>query len=79
MSAIGYIHEIEGLIARQRKLEARITELEAANERLRAFIADAVDTLEAMDLHVDNPLYDRLRVVVDEQRIGVSDALDAPG
>ncbi len=30
------------------------------NERLRAAIEDAIETLEAMDLHVDNPLYNRL-------------------
>jgi hypothetical protein len=29
-------------------------------ERLRAAVEDAIDTLEAMGLHVDNPLYDRL-------------------
>lgn len=34
-------------------------------DRFHAGIEDAVDTLEAMDLHVDNPLYDRLRVILD--------------
>ncbi len=35
----------------------------AANviERLYAAVEDTVDTLESMDLHIDNPLYDRLR------------------
>lgn len=33
--------------------------------RLRAALEDAVDTLESMDLHVDNPLYDRLRAALE--------------
>lgn len=42
--------------------------LDAADEieRMRAAIEDAVETLEAMDLHTDNPLYDRLRAVVEQ-------------
>jgi hypothetical protein len=31
------------------------------NKVLRAAVEDAVETLEAMDLHLDNPLYERLR------------------
>jgi hypothetical protein len=33
--------------------------------RLRAGLEDAVDTLEAMDMHTDNALYDRLRAVLE--------------
>lgn len=36
-------------------------------ERLRALIEDTVETLEAMGLHVDNPLYNRLRAALDGQ------------
>jgi hypothetical protein len=35
-------------------------------KRLHAAIEDAVETLEAMDLHVDNPLYDRLRTALEQ-------------
>lgn len=28
-------------------------------------LEDAVDTLEAMDLHIDNPLYERLRKILE--------------
>ena len=28
-------------------------------ERLKAGLEDVVETLESMDLHIDNPLYDR--------------------
>ncbi len=36
---------------------------EAADEieRLRALVEETIETLEAMNLHVDNPLYVRLR------------------
>lgn len=34
--------------------------LTGENARLREVIEDAIDTLEAMDLHTDNPLYVRL-------------------
>lgn len=34
-------------------------------EQLEAALEDAVDTLEAMDLHIDNPLYARLRKVLE--------------
>lgn len=34
-------------------------------ERRDEVIEDAVETLEAMDLHVDNPLYDRLRAILE--------------
>lgn len=37
-------------------------------ERLRATIEDAIDTLEAMDLHADNPLYDRLVAALNDQQ-----------
>lgn len=40
-------------------------ELKAENDRLRALIEDTVETLEAMDLHTNNPLYDRLRAAVE--------------
>lgn len=43
----------EHLILDWQKVEAEI-------ERLRAVVEDAIETLEAMDLHVDNPLYVRL-------------------
>lgn len=33
--------------------------------RLRAAIEDAIETLESMGLHVDNPLYDRLRAALE--------------
>lgn len=36
-------------------------------ERLRAALSDTVETLEAMDLHVDNPLYDRLRRALEQK------------
>ena len=34
-------------------------------QRLRVGLEDAVNTLEAMDLHVDNPLYERLRKILE--------------
>lgn len=34
-------------------------------DRLRAAIEDAIDTLEAMDMHIDNPLYARLRATLE--------------
>lgn len=34
-------------------------------DALKSIIEDAVETMEAMDLHVDNPLYERLRSVID--------------
>lgn len=34
-------------------------------KRLRRGLEDAVDTLEAMDLHIDNPLYERLRKILE--------------
>ena len=37
---------------------------EAEISRLREAVEDAIDTLEAMDLHTDNPLYSRLRAVM---------------
>ena len=40
--------------------ENEIGHLRAENERLRKAIEDAINTLEAMDLHVCNPLYERL-------------------
>lgn len=36
-------------------------------ERLRGVIEDAIETLEAMDLHVDNPLYERLCAALHQQ------------
>lgn len=42
-----------------------VAERDATIESLRASIEDAVETLEAMDLHVENPLYDRLRAAVE--------------
>lgn len=30
-------------------------------DKLFDAVEDAIDTLEAMDLHIDNPLYERLR------------------
>ena len=33
--------------------------------RLRNAIEDAIDTLEAMNLHIDNPLYARLRAAIE--------------
>jgi hypothetical protein len=36
--------------------------------RAIAGLEDAVDTLEAMDLHVDNPLYMRLTAILDQLR-----------
>lgn len=38
----------------------KIKRLTAENERLLAAVEDAIDALEAMDLHIDNPLYERL-------------------
>jgi hypothetical protein len=35
-------------------------------EQFRAALEDVVETLEAMDLHVDNPLYERTRKVLEE-------------
>ena len=34
-------------------------------DKLKAAVEDAVETLEAMDLHTSNPLYDRLRAVLE--------------
>lgn len=44
--------------------------LEAENERLRAAVEDAVETLEAMDMHIDNPLYARLRDALEQSGPG---------
>lgn len=38
----------------------RIRDQDAEIERLREAIEDAINTLESMSLHTDNPLYDRL-------------------
>ena len=35
-------------------------DLIAEIKRLRALVEDAINTMESMDLHVDNPLYERL-------------------
>jgi hypothetical protein len=40
-------------------------ELRADVERLTAAVEDAVETLEAMGLHYDNPLYQRLRAALE--------------
>jgi hypothetical protein len=34
--------------------------------KLREAVEDAIDTLEAMSLHVDNPLYERLKRALGE-------------
>lgn len=52
-------------LAKEQGQEIQITRdrdeaLESQIERLRGVIEDAIETLEAMDLHVDNPLYERL-------------------
>lgn len=39
------------------------------NKVYRAAIEDAIETLEAMDLHLDNPLYDRLRNAIEGQAV----------
>jgi hypothetical protein len=38
----------------------------AERDRLHEALEDVVDTLEAMDLHIDNPLYDRVRAVIEQ-------------
>ena len=43
------------------------TSQQAEIERLRAALEDAIDTLEAMDLHIDNPLYGRLCVILEKR------------
>lgn len=43
-------------------------QLRAEIARLRSFLEDAVDTMEAMNFHVDNPLYDRLREALEVER-----------
>lgn len=42
-------------------------EAEARESETLSYIEDAVETLEAMDLHIDNPLYDRLRAFLEEK------------
>jgi len=37
----------------------------AENKRLRSALEDAVETLESMDLHIRNPLYERLRTILE--------------
>lgn len=46
---------------------AKLAFIRAADEieNLEALVEDAVETLEAMDLHTNNPLYDRLRAAVE--------------
>ncbi len=44
---------------------ANPTKAAAEIAKLREALEDAVDTLEAMDVHIDNPLYDRLRAVLE--------------
>jgi hypothetical protein len=41
-------------------------------EQLRDSLEDAINTLEAMDLHIDNPLYDRMRAVL--ERVALSNS-----
>lgn len=43
-----------------------IREARETIERLRAAVEDAVETLEAMDMHIDNPLYARLRGALEQ-------------
>lgn len=43
-----------------------LAKLTVENERLRATLEDAVETLESMDMHVDNPLYERLRDALEQ-------------
>ncbi len=40
-------------------------EAEAETKRLRDGLEDVVHTLEAMDMHVDNDLYDRTRAILE--------------
>lgn len=47
--------------------QARNAAYEADIEQLRVAVEDAIDTLEAMNLHVDNPLYERLRGVLEQE------------
>jgi hypothetical protein len=47
--------------ARLIKSESALEAAQARNAELEGAIEDAIDTLEAMDMHVSNPLYDRLR------------------
>lgn len=44
--------------------------LVADRDALRAAVEDAVDTMESMDLHIDNPLYDRLRDILQQETTG---------
>ncbi len=38
----------------------------AQRNSLRTALEDAVETLEAMDLHIENPLYQRLRTALEQ-------------
>lgn len=42
--------------------------LAAERNDLRKVVADAIETLESMDLHDDNPLYERLRAALEGRR-----------
>jgi hypothetical protein len=35
-------------------------------EELRAALEDVVETLEAMYMHINNPLYDKLRAILEK-------------
>lgn len=54
------------LVERLRSYGPNTLEWKAAIEieQLEAALEDAIETLEAMDFHVDNPLYERLRAAL---------------
>lgn len=41
-------------------------------ERLRGTIEDAIDKMESMGLHIDNPLYNWLRASIEPGEIGLA-------
>lgn len=57
--------KVDQLVSRCHDFAEENNDLRAERERLRALLEDAVDTLEAMNLHTNNPLYDRLRAALE--------------
>lgn len=55
-------------IAQQKRITPMVPICAEAYEEIDILfnaVEDAIDTLEAMDLHIDNPLYARLRAVAE--------------
>ena len=64
--ALGHITREDLLYAQALSGSAKSREeLEAENDRLRTGIEEIINGLEGLDQHVNNPVYDRLRKLID--------------